>query len=52
LQKQGLTENSESDLARFLAFLSQKDPGLAAVVNRWADLPEHIKQAITTLIEK
>jgi hypothetical protein len=38
-------------LARFLAFLSQKDPDLAQVVERWPDLPEHIKQTIKTLVE-
>jgi hypothetical protein len=38
-------------LARFLAFLSQKDPDLALVVERWPNLPEHIKAAVKALIK-
>jgi hypothetical protein len=30
----------------------KKDPDLGLVVERWAGLPEHIKQAIKTLAEK
>jgi hypothetical protein len=38
-------------LARCLAFLSQKDPGLSRVVERWPGLPENIKTTIKTLVE-
>lgn len=38
-------------MARFLAFLAEKDPDLALVVERWPNLPEHIKQTIKTLVE-
>ncbi|MGA2091832.1 MAG: hypothetical protein ABSH16_00295 [Sedimentisphaerales bacterium] len=34
-----------------MAFLSQKDPDLSRVVERWFDLPEHIKQTIKTLVD-
>jgi hypothetical protein len=51
LQSQHLSNVPENDLARFLAFLSQKHPDLAQVVERWPDLPVHIKQAIKTLVE-
>jgi len=51
LPQQALTANSQNDLARFLAFLSQKDPDLAHVVKRWPELPEHIKQTIKMLVE-
>jgi succinate dehydrogenase flavin-adding protein (antitoxin of CptAB toxin-antitoxin module) len=51
LPQQALTANSQNDLARFLAFLSQKDPDLAQVVERWPDLPEYIKTTIKTLVE-
>jgi len=33
-----------------LAFLSQKDPDLALVVERWPNLSEHIKAAIKALV--
>ena len=46
---QALTENGKDDLACFLALLAEKDPDLALVVERWPDLPEHIKAAIKTL---
>ena len=51
LQSQHLSNVPENDLARFLAFLSQKDPDLAMVVEHWPNLPEHIKQTIKTLVE-
>jgi hypothetical protein len=38
-------------LACFLAFLAEKDPDLALVVERWSNLPEHIKATIKTLVE-
>ena len=44
-------ENSDFDLAHFLPFLAEKDPILANVVERWPDLPEHIKQTIKTLVD-
>jgi hypothetical protein len=37
-------------LASCLAFLSQKDPVLSMVVERWPNLPEHIKAAVKALI--
>jgi hypothetical protein len=39
------------DLARFLAFLSQKYPGFARVVERWPNLLDAIKTTIKTLVE-
>ena len=38
-------------MARFSSLLSEKDPVLAQVVERWFDLPEHIKATIKTLVE-
>jgi len=37
-------------LACFLALLAENDPDLALVVERWPNLPEHIKQTIKTLL--
>jgi len=34
-----------------LPFLSESDPDLASVVEAWPKLPEHIKSAITTMVE-
>jgi hypothetical protein len=51
LQQQTLTENTKSDLARFSSLLTPNYPDLAQVVERWAGLPEHIKQTIKTLVE-
>jgi hypothetical protein len=31
--------------------LAEKDPDLALVVECWPNLPEHIKQAIKTLVD-
>jgi hypothetical protein len=33
-----------------LAIYMQKHPDLQAVIERWPNLPEHVKQAILTLI--
>jgi hypothetical protein len=43
-------ESNKSDLACFLAFLTEKYPDLALVVKRWPALPEHIRQAIKALV--
>jgi len=34
-----------------LALLAEKDPDLALVVERWPNLPGHIKTTIKTLVE-
>jgi hypothetical protein len=39
-------------LAHISSLLTPKYTDLAQVVERWPDLPEHIKQAIKTLAEK
>jgi hypothetical protein len=51
LQSQHLSNVTKDDLARFLAFLSQKDPDLARLVEHWPDLPEYIKAAVKALIQ-
>jgi predicted ATPase len=50
LQQQTLTENEKNVLASCLALLAEKDPDLAQLVERWPDLPEHIKTTIKTLV--
>ena len=51
LQNKDIAQNDNNVLASCLAFLSQKDPDLSRVVERWFDLPEHIKQTIKTLVD-
>ena len=34
-----------------MVFLEQKSPELAAIVTAWPNLPDHIRQAIITLVE-
>jgi len=46
-----LTESDQNDLAENLALLTAKYPDLALVVERWPNLPENIKAAITTLVQ-
>jgi hypothetical protein len=50
LNNQALTETGETVLASCLALLAEKDPDLALVVERWPDMPEHIKAAVKALI--
>jgi hypothetical protein len=50
LQQQTLTENEKNVLASCLALLAEKDPDLSMVIERWPNLPEHIKQTIKTLL--
>jgi hypothetical protein len=38
-------------LAEFLALLQEKDPELQEIISAWPKLPEHIKQAVKTLVE-
>jgi hypothetical protein len=37
-------------LACCLALLTEKDPDLALVIEAWPKLPEHIKQALQSVI--
>jgi hypothetical protein len=37
-------------LACCLALLTEKDPDLAMVIEAWPKLPEHIKQALQSVI--
>ena len=46
-----LTGVEQADFAIYLANLLQKHPALEQVIPVWPDLPEHIKQAITTLAQ-
>jgi len=48
--EKGLTETTQNDLACFLALLQAKDADLAQVVERWPNLPEHIKAAVKALV--
>lgn len=50
LENQALTENPKNDLACCLALLTEKDPDLALVIEAWPKLPEHIKQALQSVI--
>jgi hypothetical protein len=46
LENKALTENKNPVLDASLDKILQKYPDLAAVVERWPDLPENIKQLI------
>ena len=46
----GLTETEQSDFAICLANLLQEHPELEQIIAVWAELPEHIKQTIETLV--
>jgi hypothetical protein len=50
-QNKTVAETSKTDLASYLAQIAQKHPDLAEIVKVWPELPEHIKQAIKTLVE-
>ncbi len=47
--KSNTSETQKENLAQNLAFLVQKHPDLAEIVQVWPDLPEHIKAAIKAL---
>lgn len=42
---------SSVELGVLLGVLERECPELAAIVAVWADLPEHIRQAVITLVE-
>jgi hypothetical protein len=51
ISQHALTQNQSSVLPSSLAFLLQKYPDLAAIVEAWPTLPEHIKAAVMALIK-
>ncbi len=51
LQNQALTENDKSVLASCLAFLREKHPDLAKIVECWPDLPEDIREKVKELVK-
>ena len=51
LEHKGLSDCHESCLDSCLAFSLQEHPELEQVVERWPDLPEHVRQAILCLLK-
>jgi len=49
-EKQGVTDSPETCLDSCLAFSLQEYPELGLLAERWPDLPQHIRQAIQSLV--
>ena len=50
-EQQGGCTCDETRLASCLAFLQEKHPDLAKVIDTWPDLPEAIQAAILAMVE-
>jgi hypothetical protein len=47
-----LSENQQKQEVQNLVHILTICPELKQIISAWPDLPEHIKQTITTLVEK
>ena len=47
----GVTENCQAVLASCLVSAGENGPDLAAVVEAWPDLPEHVRKTILMLVD-